>query len=233
MSARRLFLAFWTGVCIGCAASAPSGPLFQPSCSAQDRRDDVCDAKIESQLLRRHADTATRSGRKLTFRTSTSRTVTLEDTEDQEGLLTPDGEETVRYMLHGVTADHFLIRATFWEDTGYQLIDRETGEVVELLARPVFSKSGSFFAVVVEEDIYECVARVAEIWDYRVRPVRKVFEQRITGDACVEAEADGEAGFALWETEFSEAAMAPVKRRLFGRVLHGPTWRLVRERSKY
>jgi hypothetical protein len=129
------------------------------------------DAKVEEIMLKK-VEGATREGKALKLQTDAG-TVTFEDRINI-------GERSAKYYLVSIrdTLGYFyLIRVFGYESRGYILVDKKTGQTIDLYGMPIFSPDGKKFVSVSLDleagyipnliRIYELVDdKFAKEWEY-------------------------------------------------------------------
>ena len=102
-----------------------------------------CARAVEKALLGIYPDIVARDNSVLYLKLTKGETVVLADTTNNTG-----EEESVRYfsLIDYLEKEKiFLVEEQWWEGGTYQLIDRRTGIMTEVLGPPVFSPNRNFF----------------------------------------------------------------------------------------
>ena len=134
-----------------------------------------CARAVEKALVDIYPDIAARDNNVLYLKLINGKTVVLSDTTSNTG-----EEESVRYfsLIDYLEKEKiFLLEEQWWEGGTYQLIDRRTGVMTEVMGPPVFSPKRDYFVTEFGDIESGYAANGLEIWTLSDKDeLLKVFE---------------------------------------------------------
>ncbi|MFZ5867999.1 MAG: ankyrin repeat domain-containing protein [Thermodesulfobacteriota bacterium] len=139
ISALSVLLAYLSA---GNAAMPKDGKLARQGASK-------CDTPTEAQQISKFSDKVSRQGDELILRLKDGTVVSRRSSPgDWPGYYDCEGNANVAYTFHDFIDPWYVIRVSEYEGNGTQLINRDTGEVVELGGYAILSPDNARFLVV-------------------------------------------------------------------------------------